>query len=233
MTHIMRHEVAVFVQAPPTSVHLQSQFQSGCIRHHYEDWGCRNFKIVRGAFEPLAFSPRQHLPGEPFVVGRLARPARTKWTPYLWNILGEARDRGVDVRALCMGWSAELDHHCGRPPEWAECLEPAAISTAEFLSRCHALICPNWVAKENWPRIGLEAASAGVPLLVDDVGGWREMGLGVLCDSPGAFRDSLVFLAGNEESRMALILRDRVQVEVLADWFAIASEWGSVFAGLE
>ena len=50
-----------------------------------------------------------------------------------------------------------------RPP-WAETLAPQQIPVAEFLGRCHAMLGLNGGARENWPRIGLEAMAAGVPI---------------------------------------------------------------------
>jgi glycosyltransferase involved in cell wall biosynthesis len=239
MTTTNVRESKAFKEIGPTAVHFQSQYQESMIRSVYESWGCREFRVIRGAFEPLPFNPRPHLPREPFVVGRLARATdKTKWNPYIWNIFGDVRSSGVDLGALCMGWSPEIEPHCGKPPKWATYLEQDAISSVEFLSRCHALFCSNWSPNltENWPRVGLEAMSAGVPILADDSGGWREQIVhgetGLLCGSHREFIDGLTRLAVEEDYRSAMISNARSHLVNLVDGPQIADAWAEWLAHL-
>lgn len=236
MCQPMLHECETFRVCPPATVHFQSYFQRDELRPFYADWGCRRFRVIRGAFEPFAFSPRPHHPGEPFVVGRLARPCRTKWSPNLWAILSEARKTVPNLRALCQGWSAELEHHCGVPPAWARCLPPNHMSAEAFLGECHALVCPNWGIRENWPRVGLEAMSAGVPILADNEGGWREMiadgDSGLLCNSPRNYATGIELLATRERERRTLIEGGRKRLKDICDEFRTASAWLGLFAAM-
>jgi glycosyltransferase involved in cell wall biosynthesis len=220
---------------PPTAVHFQSRYQMWQSVKDYEGWGCEEFAHIPGAFSQFRYNPRPHKPGEPFVIGRLARPDRMKWNPHLWDILKAVRASGVDVRALCQGWSEELDFHCGEPPGWATCLPQDELSSEEFLGRCHAMIAPNWGVNENWPRIGLEAMSAGVPLVVDSRGGWIEMlgdGYDSLCEKLGDYVPALVDLAQDEERRMDAIRYGRARVERITDPEPIAEKWLELFSKL-
>ena len=230
MTMISRHEAEAFRDCPPTALHMQSDFQASQIAEAYRQWGCKRFHLIRGAFDPLPYRPRRREPGETFVVGRLARPCRTKWSPELWGIMELVRENGVRVAALCQAWDSELSFHCGPPPGYATCLSKDTLETGDFLSRCHALICPNWAASENWPRVGLEAMSAGVPVLADDAGGWREMiehGVtGHLCRTRDDFSNWLLFLAENENERMDVSEEARARlVGKLCDPGKIGQQW--------
>lgn len=234
MTYTKQDENVAFNQAPPTVLHVQSKFQLSRLAEEYCAWGCTVHHLIRGAFEPLPFNPSPRHTGKPFVVGRLARPCRTKWSPDLWKILGAVRDRGVDLTAFCMGWTPELSFHCGPPPQWSICLEPDTWTAEWFMGRCHAMICANWAACENWPRIGLEGMSSGVPLLVDDLGGWREMcgEAAIYCKSPGDYVDGLTRLASDEEYRQKQIEAGRKRVAEVSCPARIAGKWKKLLASL-
>jgi len=226
---------SVFTRAPaPKAVHFQSRYQANQLVGEYRAIGCREFRLIRGAFEPLPFNPRPYRPGAPFVVGRLARPARTKWSPYIWDMLAAARRGGVDVRALCQGWSDKLTEHCGPPPDWAEVLPPDTLSAEEFLGRCHAMICPNWGISENWPRVGLEAMSAGVPLVVDGSGGWPEMvgDVAVTCQTMGEYPPAIVKLATDDGFRQTTIPKGRERALKISSPEVISRQWTDLFESL-
>jgi len=223
-------ETEAFRVCPPTAVHFQSQYQFDEISGEYSDWGCKEFVRAYGAFEPLRHLSLDREPEGPFVIGRLARKCRTKWTPHLWRMLSAVRER-VPIRALCQGWDEHLTAHCGEPPDWAECLAPNTISAQDFLSRCHALICPNWSVQENWPRVGLEAMSVGVPLVVDDAGGWEEMlgPAGIRCQTLGDYVPALVRLATDEDYRQHVIAGQLARVRYLGNPDQIWRAWRMLF----
>ncbi|MBC7338225.1 MAG: glycosyltransferase family 4 protein, partial [Clostridia bacterium] len=129
--------------------------------------------LIRGAFDvsEFPFCPRQHRPNSEFVIGRLARPDLDKWSSNTWPIYGMVPYRSR--KALVMGWNDRLQQKLGHPPEWATCLKPNEIPVQEFLARCHVLMPVNGGARENWPRVGLEAMAAGVPIVTQNQGGWR------------------------------------------------------------
>ena len=227
MTYTMSREEDAFRQVPASVIHFQSRFQAMELVAQYTAWGCREFRRIPGAFEPLPFNPRPRLPGEPFVIGRLARPCRTKWSPLLWDIIARVARRACPVEVLCQGWSTELTMHCGEPPIGAECLPANTLTATEFLSRCHAMICPNWSVKENWPRIGLESMSVGVPLVVDDAGGWPEMAgeAGVLCNTTEDYADALVKLATDETRRQDAIHHGLDRLDEICNPSAVYGHW--------
>ena len=231
MTYVGINENEAFRKVPPNVVHFQSVYQQATLEDEYRAFGCCSFRVVHGAFKPLDFNPRPA--GERFVVGRLARPNRTKWTPHLWKVIGEARKECPGITALCQAWTDELSNHCGAPPDWAECLPINKLSSQEFLDRCHAMICPNWSVSENWPRVGLEAMSAGVPVIADSQGGWPEMlgGAGILADTLWDYVPAIERLS-DRERREELISLGAKRVAEIANPDPIADEWLEMFRDL-
>jgi hypothetical protein len=232
MTYTTRDETKAFSKVPPTVVHFQSRFQANKLSGEYALFGCRQFRMIHGAFDPLPLNPRPHVRGEPFVVGRLARPCRTKWSPNLWGILSKAREQVPSLKALCMAWTPEIELHVGKRPEWATCLPENLVSTREFLSQCHVLICLNYCVEENWPRIGLEAMSAGVALIADHAGGWIEQSMNraaILCKTPEDYANAIVTLAEDDELRLQWIHAGRKRVEEIADVAGLSAQWDELF----
>ena len=189
--------------------------------------------LIRGALDPteFPFEPAPHGPGEPFTIGRLARPDADKWSSNLWPIL-----QGVpydDRRALVMGWNAKLSYKCGEPPEWAEALEPQSVPVRDFLGRCHVMLGLNGGALENWPRVGLEAMAAGVPLVVQNAWGWREMieheKSGFLCSGDKEFQYWLAYLARNEARRLEVAEAARARLERLCASPPLVAAWRRCF----
>ena len=84
-------------------------------------------------------------------------------------------DTAIRSAARVLGWKDDVQARLGPPPAWAECLPAGAQAAAAFLKTLHALVQSSAAAVENWPRVGLEAMAAGVPLVVDAKGGWLEM----------------------------------------------------------
>jgi len=94
----------------------------------------------------------------------------------------------------------------------------------------------NGGARENWPRIGLEAMAAGVPLVVQNQWGWREMvrhGVtGFLCDSDQELAYYTAQLAYDERKRLVMAEAARAHVERLADPETILAGWRQLFDSL-
>lgn len=222
---------------------FQSQFQRRAIEPHLIPLGYRPELgyLIRGAFDPheYPFNPRGHGPKEEFVIGRLSRPDADKWSSNTWSIYGRVPYRGR--KALAMGWNEKLQQKLGRPPQWATALKPNEITPREFLARCHCMMPINGGARENWPRVGLEAMSAGVPLVCQNAWGWREMVVhgrtGYLGSDPGGGNDEeLIYyaarLAHDEPHRLAIAEAARARAEELCDPAAIAAGWQRLFEGL-
>ena len=239
MTFLFDTEVAAYHrQGLPDAMHFQSEFQRATLEPILATFGYKPEQghLIRGAFDfdALPFAPRPHKPGTEFVIGRLSRPDQDKWSSNLWPILWKVPY--VQRRAVAMGWNQGLDHKCGQAPPWAETLAPQQIPVAEFLGRCHAMLGLNGGARENWPRIGLEAMAAGVPIVAQDLWGWREMLVdgqtGFLTNSDEEMAFRLAQLAYDEQLRQAIIERARAQVHDLACPERIGKQWVRLFASL-
>ena len=101
----------------------------------------------------------------------------------------------------------------GPPPPWAECLPGRGPAGRRVPRTLHALVQANAAAVENWPRVGLEAMAAGVPLVVDAKGGWQEMlrhgRTGYLCRTDDEQAYYAARLAYDEEHRLRLAAAPR------------------------
>ena len=251
MTTLYGYETkAAQAWGPPDAWMFQSEFQRERFRIALEPYGYtpeRAF-LIRGAFFPdeFDFAPRRHAPGDPFVVGKLARPDTSKWSSNHWPIV--ARIPYQQRRALCMGWPVRrmedgqlrpgrVEQKLGHPPSWADCLPPNEITADEFLRRCHCLLTINGGALENWPRVGLEAMASGVPVVAPNVGGWREMiehdVSGYLCDTDADHSYWPAFLARNERRRIELATVARAHVEDISRPPPLIAAWERLFRFVE
>ncbi len=189
--------------------------------------------VIRGAFEieDFPFNPLAHDQGTRFIGGRLSRRGPDKFPEDLWDQYVRV-PHPFSVRV--MGWHSELEERCGLAPKWAELLPECAESSREFLGSLHALVPGVDCCAENWPRIGLEAMSAGVPIVAEDKGGWREMlgGSGELVDGCHRQAFEVARLAYDEQHRMGVIIEGRKRVEELADPEGIWAAWAQVFKEL-
>ncbi|MHC4718056.1 MAG: glycosyltransferase family 4 protein [Planctomycetota bacterium] len=236
MTFIFGWETTAWMRfGLPDALMFQSEFQRARFAIALKQYGYRDEQgfVIRGAFCPdeFPFRPRQHAPGDPFVVGKLARPDPDKWSSNHWPIV--ARVPYANRRALCMGWTPQLEHKLGRLPEWAECLPPQEIPVAEFLARCHSMLAVNGGALENWPRVGLEAMAAGVPIVAPNAWGWQEMiehdVNGYLCDTDAELSYWPAYLAHHEARRLELAEAARAHVERLSSPAPILAGWERLF----
>jgi glycosyltransferase involved in cell wall biosynthesis len=189
---------------------------------------------IRGALDvsDFPFQPRPRRPGDRFVVGKLARPDLDKWSRNYWSIL--ARIRADNVRARVMGCDDMVRRKLGTAPDWADVLPPCHEPVPRFLESLHCLLPVNGGAEENWPRVGLEAMAAGVPIVTENKWGWREMiehgRTGYLADT----EDELAYYAGRlaaDESHRLWIARNARErlVEELANPDTIWRTWKELF----
>jgi hypothetical protein len=187
--------------------------------------------IIRGAFDSSEFTyaPKEHKDGERFVIGRLSRDATDKFPSDLWDQYAKI-PYPTSVRV--MGWSKEIEAHCGPPPKWAECIPMGSESTQEFLSSIHALVPGVGCCAENWPRVGLEAFAAGVPVIAEELGGWCEM----LTDGLVGTADRMAYevgrLAYDRQWRMTRITGDNFRLKEIADPVEAWERWDNLLKGL-
>ncbi len=224
-------------QAAQMTPLIEKQCKAG--RHPYLP---ERFHQIRGAFdvEEFPFRPKPVVEGEPFVIGRLSRssgnpskiPALEKYPADLWRQYAAIKERIPSLHARVMGWNAGIEEKCGPAPEWAETLPDASESVQEFLGSLHCLVPGIGCCKENWPRVGLEAMAAGVPLVVEAKGGWPEMAYDK-CSVPdrAAQVNCVAWMAeAPGHSFAASIARGRVIEH--ADPARIWGQWQQLFEGL-
>jgi hypothetical protein len=218
---------------------FQSRYQHDQLRGQLAAFGYEDSRgqIIRGAFDvdEFPFRPLPHAPGETFVLGRLSRAEADKFSPRTWAIYGRVPP---PMAARVMGWDASVQARLGAPPRWAECLSAGAETPQTFLARLHCLAQAGGQAVENWPRVGLEAMAAGVPLVVDRRGGWVEMirhrQTGYLCESDDEMADCIGRLAGDTAGRRRIAEQARHAVETeLADPETFWRGWRELLEGLE
>lgn len=219
---------------------FQSEFQQSKLFPELQRYGVREEQcfLIRGAFdaEEFPFAPRPHERDTDFVLGRLARPDLDKWSSNTWPIYGAVPY--ARRRARLMGWNDRLAHKLGQPPEWAEVLPPCAELSRDFVQKLHCVMAINGGAQENWPRIGLEAMSTGVPVIAENQWGWREMIVhgetGFLANNDQEYAYYAAYLAMNEEARQKIIKNARERlVEELAKPEDIRAGWQRVFDYVE
>jgi len=236
MTFIDEPEHRATVDNGPADAYIfQSEYQRSRLEPRLRRYGYRPDQgfLIRGAFDcaEWPFRPRSHKASGEFVVGRLSRPDADKWSSNHWAILAGIPFK--ERRALCMGWNGVTENKCGRAPSWAECLPPQEIDTREFLARCHCLLHVNGGAKENWPRVGLEAMATGVPVIAQNKWGWREMidhkRTGFLANNDAELAYYAADLAHREILRLNIAEAARARLEELAEPGRLISGWRQVF----
>lgn len=223
MTFLFEHEKRFFAEhGPADAMVYQSQFQRGELESQLDPsrYDPATGHLIRGAFDldEWGFRPRSHARGEIFVVGRVARPDLDKWSSNTWPIY--ERIQYANKRALMLGMDDRTHAKLGAPPLFADCLKPMAISPQQFFATLHCLLPINGGARENWPRAGLEAMAAGVPIVAQNQWGWREMiehGItGFLGDNDCELAHYAAMLAHDEQLRMRIIhaARERLVTEL-------------------
>ena len=217
----------------------QSQHQHRLLTAELSQWGVKPEQVRRiaGAFDPAEFAlaPRPHADGEPFYIGRVSRAAPNKFSTNTWPIY-----RRVDYphrRARIMGFDKAVEQTIGPPPDWAECFPMNHQPVGSFLASLHCYCQLNGTENENWPRTGLEAMAAGVPIVVERRGGWPEMiehrRTGFVCDSDGELAHWIAQLAYNEEFRLEIVHRAWLRlVRKLCDPDEIWDRWQKLFQSL-
>jgi len=207
---------------------FQSLYQRRRLQPRLRNHGYRDAQgtLIHGAFclDDFPLEPKAHRPGSRFMVGRLSRTGLDKFPADLWSQYARIP---YPTSARVMGWDGDVAEKCGTPPVWTEVLSVNAEPVRSFLASIHALVPGVGCCAENWPRVGLEAMAAGVPVIAESKGGWPEMlgDAGVLCESVDHQAYEVARLAYDPQWRMDRILAGRSRVEDLADSDAVWSQW--------
>lgn len=227
-------EQKVFTEIGPFDLyHFQSFFQAKMI-HERLPAPFLEHEIIRGAFDITSwdFSPREHIKLSDFVVGRCARADLDKWSSNTWKIY--ERIPYPHRKAILMGVSDKVIEKIGPTPEWGNTMRPASLETRLFFRALHCYLTINGGAMENWPRVGLEAMAAGVPIVTQNQWGWQEMIVndetGYLCDSDEEMAYRVAQLAWDESLRQSIVRNAR---QAVMDLIApIGQQWVDVFTQL-
>jgi len=240
MTFLFDHEKRFFAEhGPADAMVFQSQFQRSQLEPQLSpyNYAPATGHLIRGAFDldEWEFRPRPHAKGEVFVVGRVARPDQDKWSSNTWPIYG--RIQYAHKRALMLGMDERTHQKLGTPPVWADCLRPMAMPARDYFRQLHCMLPVNGGARENWPRAGLEAMAAGVPIVAQNEWGWREMiehGVtGFLGDCDEELAHFTAMLAYDEDLRSEIAQRaHRRLVEEMAHPETIWAGWRRLFDSL-
>jgi len=237
MTFLFEHEKQFFANCGPADAMVyQSEFQRAEIEPRLKAYGYQasSGHTIRGAFDPSEweFRPRPHGRGETFVIGRAARPDVDKWSSNTWQIY--SRIQYAQKRALMLGMDDRTHAKLGPPPKWADCLKPTAMPVQTYFASLHCTLPINGGARENWPRVGLEAMATGVPIVAQNQWGWREMiehgvtGFLGSCDEELAHYAAV--LAYDEELRLSIVHAARQRLEnELADAQTSGAAWLRLF----
>ncbi len=240
MTFMFEHEKKLFEEHGPAEAFVfQSEFQRSELEPQLERFGYtpEHGHLIRGAFDwsEFEFAPRPHPRGSVFVVGRMARADSDKWSSNTWPIYSAIQY--ANKRALMMGMDERTHKKLGAAPIFADCLRPMAISVQQYLATLHCLMPINGGARENWPRAGLEAMAAGVPIVAQNQWGWREMiehGVtGFLGNDDCELAHYAAMLAHDEELRQRVIhaAHERL-VSQLASPKVIWEAWKRLFRSI-
>ena len=120
-----------------------------------------------------------------------------------------------------LGMDEKTHAKLGKAPAWADCLKPMAITAQDFFRQLHCTLPVNGGARENWPRVGLEAMAMGVPVVAQNEWGWREMiqhGVtGFLVDDVTEAVFAVRRIAGLSRDRISSTTRRRFSVERMVD----------------
>ena len=218
---------------------FQSRYQHDQLVPQLRKFGYEDTQghVIRGALDvaEFPFRPLAHAPGEIFTIGRISRPSADKFSPRTWEIY---RRIPHPIRVRVLGWATEVRARLGPPPRWASCLPAGRQTPQQFLATLAALVHISGQAVENWPRVGLEAMAAGVPVVAERRGGWPEMirhaHSGYLCDTDDQFAYYTARLAYDERHRLHIARQARQAVEEeLADPQMIWAGWKKLLSEMD
>ena len=237
MTYLMQEERLAWKKGGmPSAFVFQSEYQRTTCENRLQRFGYRDDlgHSIRGAFcwDDWPFQPLAREPGGPFVIGRAARPDTAKWHGSTLEMLDDVPNR----QAILLGVDEAVARTLGRR-KWARQIKPSAMPQREFYSQLHAMIAANGSARENWPRVGLEAMAQGVPLVVDGHFGWTEMvrhgDTGFHAQSPREFTGYLQDLERDDGLRLRVAGAARLSLEQeLANPQRIWDGWRRVFRSI-
>lgn len=243
MTFTFKEEVEFFNNYPPHMMVYHTQFQKTELENAFSAAGVRidqnKTTIIRGAFikEDFPFAPRRHIRMENFCVGKIARMDLDKWYPELWKLRDLIQKKTPNrITMALMGADRRVRNRLGPQPVWTVLLNANAVSPSHLYRAMHCLLPLNGGARENWPRVGLEAMASGVPIVAPNAWGWKEMiknaETGLLGSSDEEIANHVANLANDEQLRMFIIEAAYKSLDEIANPDTIGNQWKELIGRL-
>jgi glycosyltransferase involved in cell wall biosynthesis len=193
-------------------------------------------RVIPNGIDTEEFSPRPHDAAQPVQLICMARLIPRKGIELLIRACAELKRKGLDFRCHIVGEGPEEEHLKTLAAErnllaavlFHGRLERAAV--AQLLPQCDIFVLPSYA--EGMSNAALEAMACGLPLVLSDTGGTRE-----LVDGNGAIfpvgdqeilNQILVELVRNRELRRALGERSRRNAMNFT-WRRVAEQYRALY----
>jgi len=183
--------------------------------------------------EDFPFIPPDQRNYERFRFGRIHRADTGKFrTDTKW--IYETMVSPVLKEGIILGINQNCENKTGKFQDWITCYDCGAISQQEFYKRVNVIIQPCDVGHtENLPRIAFEAMSSGVPLIVDNKGGWPELvkhgETGWLCNNEREFSYYSSRMAYEREEYLKMMNNGRKWLQEHWSMDAAKKNWTKFF----
>ncbi len=199
--------------------------------------------LIRGSgVDPARFRPGPE-PGPPVVVLLASRMLWDKGVGEFVAAAGRLRRAGCTARFVLVG-GTDCENPAAIPPERLAAWQRQGVvewwgrrdDMPEVFAQAHVACLPSY--REGLPKVLLEAAACGLPLVATDVPGCREIvrqgetGLLVPPRDPDGLASALLRLVDDRELRRSLGARARAVVEAEFTIDRIAAQTLRLYAGL-
>jgi glycosyltransferase involved in cell wall biosynthesis len=167
-----------------------------------------------------------------FTIGHISRQDADKFaknTLHIW----EYAVSPVPKQGIMLGFGEKSQEKIGKPYDWIKTYpNQNHFSQQDFYKNVDVIVQPT-DTHENLPRIGFEAMSSGVVLIVDNRGGWRKLvkhGVtGWLCDTPQEFIYYTSKMAFEPELRKKMAINAKEWCDKLSSLESASKSWKKVF----
>ena len=181
-------------------------------------------------FPYIPYKRRKH---DKFVFGRIHREDPFKLHPRTVEIC-EKISSPVPKECIILGMHDACARKIGRMPAWMKGYRANAFTQTEFYGYVDHIVNPaDPQHTENLPRIAFESAASGLPMLVDNKGGWTELveheKTGFLCGSPEDYIKYGSLLAQNRDLAARISGAAYIKLTTKFSIDAAMWEWESFF----
>ena len=184
-------------------------------------------------FEASKFPFIENRDSKFFNIGHISRQDADKFTANTQHIY-EYITAPVEKRGWFLGFDERSEKKIGKLFWWQKAFKDQnqGFTQQDFYRTVDVIVQPTETT-ENWPRIGLEAMSSGVILVVDNRGGWQQMvkhgETGFLCKTQQEFIYYASRLAFEPDTRKKMALAARQRCLDLSSMDVSMKSWQNVF----